>query len=433
MTNRRTFIMGAAAPLAARRMAGANDRINAAVIGVRGRGREHITCFAEQLSCRVAAVCDIDLAVAGRAQALAEKLQGTKPAVVEDIRRLFDRKDIDVISIATPNHWHALATIWACQAGKDVYVEKPASHNIWEGQKMVEAARKYGRMVQVGMQAHSLDHYKQAIELVRGGGIGKVYMAKGLCFKRRKSIGHQPDGPVPEGVNFDLWTGPAPLRPFNPNRFHYNWHWFWDTGNGDIGNQGIHEMDIARWGLNKPGLPTKVFSSGGKYVYDDDQETPNTQLATLRYPDKSQIVFEVRGLMTQGEGNMNLEGANYIGVIFLGSEGTLTVDSEGFKMFLGDDRKLAKEMKYTESKSWATSPHFANFLKAVRSRKHEDLTCDIAEGYASVVLVHMANISYRTERPLVFDPAAHNFGADREANGYLSRRYRAPYVVPDRV
>jgi predicted dehydrogenase len=433
MTNRRIFIMGAAAPVAARRLAAATDRINVAVMGVRSRGKEHIACFAAQKNCRVTAVCDIDSAVAERAQALVQTLQGSKPDIVTDIRRVLDNKDIDVVSMATPNHWHALGTIWACQAGKDVYVEKPASHNIWEGQRMVDAARKYKRIVQVGMQAHSLEHYKRAIDLVRGGAIGQVYMAKGLCFKRRRSIGHQPDGPVPPGVDFDLWTGPAPKRPFNPNRFHYNWHWFWDTGNGDIGNQGIHEMDIARWGLNRPALPTKAFASGGKLIYDDDQETPNTLLATLRYPDASQIVFEVRGLITQGEGDMNPEGSNYIGVIFLGSEGTLTLDSQGFKVFLGDDRKLAQQMKYTENKYWATEPHVANFLKAVRSRRREDLTCDVAEAYNSAVLVHMANISYRTGRALAFDPAAYDFGADREADALLSRPPRTPYVVPDRV
>ena len=433
MTNRRYFILGASVPAVAKRLAGANDRINAAVVGVRSRGRTHINCFAEHHGARVAMVCDIDLAAGSAGQALAEKLQGSKPDVCQDMRRVLDNKDIDVVSFATPNHWHALGTIWACQAGKDVYVEKPASHNIWEGQRMVDAARKYRRMVQVGMQAHSLEHYNRAIQLVREGAIGKVYMAKGLCFKRRKSIGRQPDGPVPPGVDYNLWVGPAPMRPFNPNRFHYNWHWFWDTGNGDIGNQGIHEMDIARWGLNRPGIPPSAFSSGSKYVYDDDQETPNSQLAILRYPDTSQIVFEVRGLMTQGEGNMNLEGPNYIGVIFLGSEGTLTLDSQGFKVFMGDNRELTQEMKYTESEAWATAPHVGNFLKAVRSRRHEDLTCDIAEAYKSVVLVHMANISYRTQRPLVFDAAASNFGSDKQANALVSRPYRTPFVVPDRV
>jgi predicted dehydrogenase len=432
MLNRRLFMIGAVAPVAARRLAGANDRINVAVVGVRGRGRTHIDSFARQKGCAITAICDVDLGQAERAQALALKLTGQKPVIYQDIRRVLDNKDIDVVSLATPNHWHALGTIWACQAGKDVYVEKPASHNIWEGQRMVDAARKYNRMVQVGMQAHSLEHYRRAIELVRQGAIGKVYMAKGLCFKRRKSIGRQPDGPVPPGVNFDLWLGPAPKRPFNANRFHYNWHWFWDTGNGDIGNQGIHEMDIARWGLNQPGVAPKVFSTGDKFIYDDDQETPNTQLAILRYPD-CQLVFEVRGGMTQGEGNMNLEGSNYIGVIFLGSEGTLTLDSQGFKILMGDDRKATQEMKYTEDEAWATAPHVANFVKAVRSRKHEDLTCDIAEGYTSVTLVHMANISYRTQRPLTYHPAAGNFGDDAQANALLSRNYRAPFIVPARV
>jgi predicted dehydrogenase len=412
---------------------GANDRINVAVIGVRSRGRDHIAAFAKQPNCSITTICDIDLGEAARGQALVEELQGKKPEVVQDLRRVFDNKNIDVVTIATPNHWHALATVWACQAGKDVYVEKPASHNIWEGQRMVDAARKYQRMVQIGLQAHSIEHYRRAMEMLHQGAIGKVYMAKGLCFKRRKSIGHQPDGPVPEGVDYDLWVGPAEKRPFNPNRFHYNWHWFWNTGNGDIGNQGIHEMDIARWGLGKTGVAPQVFCSGAKYIYSDDQETPNTQISILRYPDSSQIIFEVRGLMTQGEGDMNLEGPNYIGVIFLGSEGTLSLDSQGFKVFMGDERKLAHEMKYTEEEAWATWPHAANFLKAVQSRKHEDLTCDVGETYPSVVMNHMSNISYRTQRPLVFDATAGNFGDDHEANSYLSRSYRAPYIVPDHV
>jgi predicted dehydrogenase len=435
--NRRDFIiLGAAAPIVARRAvsASANDRINVAVIGVRGRGRDHIAAFAPQPNCSITTICDIDLAEAARGHDLVQELQGKKPEIVQDLRRVFDDKNIDVVTIATPNHWHALATIWACQAGKDVYVEKPASHNIWEGQRMVDAARKYQRMVQVGMQAHSIEHYRRAIELVHEGAIGRVYMAKGLCFKRRRSIGHQPDGPVPAGVDYNLWVGPAEMRPFNPNRFHYNWHWFWNTGNGDIGNQGIHEMDIARWGLGKADAAPQVFCSGAKNIYIDDQETPNTQISILRYPDSTQIIFEVRGLMTEGEGEMNLEDpGNYIGVIFLGSEGTLTLDSGGFKVFMGEERKLTQQMKYTEEVPWATWPHAANFLKAVRSRKHEDLTCDVGDAYPSVVMNHMSNISYRTQRPLVFDAAAGNFGDDHEANIYLSRGYRAPFIVPERV
>jgi predicted dehydrogenase len=315
--NRRIFLMGAGGAAAS---AGANERINVAVVGVRGRGREHISIYGALPESRVGAVCDIDQAQAERAVQLAEKTGGAKPKSYSDLRKLLEDKEIDAVSIATCNHWHALSTIWACQAGKDVYVEKPASHNVWEGRKMVEAARKYNRIVQVGMQSRTTRHKIRAIELLRQGVIGKLYMAKGLCFKRRRSIGKSLDGPVPAGVDYNLWLGPAPMRPFNPNRFHYNWHWFWDTGNGDIGNQGVHEMDICRWGLGKDTLPKTVYSTGGKYVYDDDQETPNTQLATFDYGD-CLLVFEVRGLLTGGESSIVKDGGNYIGNLFYGSEG----------------------------------------------------------------------------------------------------------------
>jgi predicted dehydrogenase len=232
---------------------------------------DHIEEIARRPDSLVAAVCDVDTAQTERAVALVEKLQGSKPKVYQDYRKMLDDQDVQAVSIATCNHWHALHAIWACQAGKDVYVEKPASHNIWEGRRMVEAARKYSRVMQVGMQSRSIQHKRRAMDLLRQGVIGKIYMAKGICYKRRPSIGKKPDGPVPPGVNYDLWLGPAPMRPFNENRFHYNWHWFWDTGNGDIGNQGVHEMDIARWGLDKSTLPKVVHSSGWKFVYDDDQ------------------------------------------------------------------------------------------------------------------------------------------------------------------
>ena len=321
---------------------------------------------------------------------------------------MLDDKEIDAVSIATCNHWHALGTIWALQAGKDVYVEKPASHNIFEGRKMVEAARKYNRIVQVGMQSRTTQHKIRAMELLRQGVIGKLYMAKGLCFKRRVSIGKSPDGPVPPGVDYNLWLGPAPMRPFNPNRFHYNWHWFWDTGSGDIGNQGVHEMDICRWGLNKSALPKAVHSTGGKYVYDDDQETPNTQLATFEYDD-CLLVFEVRGLLTGGESSIVKDGSNYIGNLFYGSEGHMAVDLRGFQIYLGEKGKLAQEMTCKEPRTWDTIPHIANFLKAVRSRQHTDLTADILEGHLSAALCHLANISYRTGRKLAFDPQRERF------------------------
>ncbi len=424
--DRRTFL---AAPLAAMARGNASDRIQVAVIGVGGRGRDHILSLAAQPDCHIAAVCDIDESRISRGQALAEERQGSKPQGFQDLRRLLERKDIDAVSIATCNHWHALATVWACQAGKDVYVEKPASHNIAEGRRMVAAARRYSRIVQVGMQARSIQHYRRAVELLHQGVIGKPYLAKGLCFKRRKSIGRQPDGEVPAGVDYNLWRGPAPERPFNPNRFHYNWHWFWDTGNGDIGNQGVHELDIARWGLGEPGLPQRVYSDGRKFVYEDDQETPNTQIAVFRYPER-ELVFEVRGILTNTEGTLD-DGQNFIGDIFYGSEGYMCLDCNGFKVFLGEKHELALQMKHVEEEQWATRPHFANFLAAVRSRRREHLNCEIEVGHLSAALPHLANASYRSGRSLSFDPRAENFGADSEANRYLTRQYRSPFILPE--
>src|SRR5690242_13584063 len=307
---RRTFlgtVAGLAAASSARPLSGANEKINLAIVGIGGRGRDHIEEYSKLPDCRIAALCDVDQASLERGQALVQKLGGEKPKGYADMRQVFDDKSVDAVSMPLPNHWHALATIWACQAGKDVYVEKPACHNVFEGRKMIEAARKYNRMVQVGSQSRSTPHKIRAIQLLHDGVIGNLYLAKGLCYKRRKSIGHKPDGPVPPGVDWDKFLGPAPMRAFNENRFKYNWHWFWDTGNGDIGNQGVHEMDIARWGLGKDDLPASAGSMGGKYVYDDDQETPNTQMATFDYG-PSEIMFEVRGILTGSEGGLETAG-----------------------------------------------------------------------------------------------------------------------------
>jgi len=433
--DRRTFLItpGLLTARETTGFAGANDRINVGVVGVRGRGRDHIDAFVHGPNARVAAVCDIDQSNVERAQALTEKLGGGKPQGYADMRKLFDDKSIDAVSIATTNHWHALATIWACRAGKDVYVEKPVSHNVWEGRKMVEAARKYKRIVQAGMQSRSIAHKKKAMERMREGVIGRLYMARGLCFKRRQSIGKAPDGPVPAGVNYDAWLGPAPQRPFNPNRFHYNWHWFWDYGNGDIGNQGVHELDICRWGLNQAVLPRKVFSGGGRYVYSDDQETPNTQHAVFDYGANLEAVFEVRGLMSNSEGSVSFEGGNTIGNIFYGSEGFLCVDSLGYQVYLGEKRELAEQMKAQEPRIWDSQPHFNNFLDCVRSRKRENLAADIEDGHLSAALCHLANISYRSGRSLKFDSAKENFGGDAEANALLTQSYRSPYTIPDPV
>jgi hypothetical protein len=258
--------------------------------------------------------------------------------------------------------------------------------------------------------------------------IGKIYEAKGLCFNPRKSIGHTPDEPVPPGVNWDLFLGPAPVRPFSRNRFHYNWHWFWDTGNGDIGNQGAHEMDKARWGLNR-GLPKHVSSTGGKFLYQDDQETPNTQIATFDYGD-CQITFDVRGLITPGEGDVR-RGNHFVGNVFLGSEGFMTLDGNGFRVYKGYERKLTMDEK--PDKNGENGPHMANFLNACRSRKYQDLNADIEIGVTSVALAHLANISYRVGRRLTIDPAAWSIVNDTEAERLLTRDYRAPYVVPERV
>lgn len=422
-------VAGAAAiATAARPILGANDRVRMGVIGLGGRGNNHMTTLARIETCEVAGLCDVNQAARERGVALIQKLRGTKAKEYSDMRQMFEDKEIDAVSMATPNHWHALGAIWAVQAGKDVYLEKPASHNIYEGRKLVEAARKYKRMVQIGSQSRSKPHMMKAVQLLKDGAIGKVYMAKGLCYKRRKSIGRTPAEPVPAGVNWDMFLGPAPMRPFTQNRFRYNWHWFWDTGNGDIGNQGIHEMDIARWGLGVD-LPTGAVSTGGKYVYEDDQETPNTQIATFNYGDK-EIVFEVRGIITGGESGMEPRGGNTVGNLFYGGDGWMMLDGGGFTIYKGESREVAMQEKATRAD---TQEHMQNFLAGVKSRRPEDLNADVEIGVKSVALVHLANISYRVGRALQFDPAAWTIKGDAEATRQLTRDYRKPYAVPDKV
>ena len=423
---RRTFLLGAGlAPLAA---GAANDSVGIGIIGLGGRGRDHLHYYSKLPGARVVAICDVNQAQTERAAQMAQRLGGSQPQAYQDLRKLFDDKNVDAVSIATPNHWHALATIWACQAGKDVYCEKPACYNLFEGREMQAAARAHQRIVQIGTQGRSLVHKQRAIELLHSGAIGQIYMARGICFKRRRSIGHTPNEPVPAGLNWDLFLGPAPMRPYTKNRYQYNWHWFWDTGNGDIGNQGIHEMDLARWGLGRD-LPKAAVSTGGKYVYADDQETPNTQIATFDYGD-AELVFEVRGLNTGGEPGIPASGPNFVGATFFGSNGFMAVDEHGFEIFLGDKREPGESMKHAETEIDDTIPHMANFLKAVKSRNPADLNADVAVGVTSAALVHMANISYRVGRKLNFDSAAGKFIGDDEANAMSTRPvYRSPYIV----
>ena len=286
------------------RVWGANDRVRVAICGVHGRGMDHVKNYAQLRNVEIAAVCDVDENVLQERVARMQKMGIPKPAMFVDVRKLLEDKSIDAISIATPNHWHTLMGIWACQAGKDVYVEKPCSHNLWEGQQFVAAVKRYDRIVQHGTQIRSATAVRDGIKQLHEGLIGDIYMARGLCYKWRDTIGHAPVEPVPAGVNYDLWTGPAPLHDFTQNRFHYKWHWFWAYGNGDLGNQGTHQLDVARWGLGV-GFPNKVSAIGGHFMFDDDQETPNDLSCGFEFdlPDgkRKMITFEVRHWMTHHE------------------------------------------------------------------------------------------------------------------------------------
>jgi predicted dehydrogenase len=398
---------------------GPNEEIRVACVGLGGMGRHHIRIHASAPNVRVVTLCDIDENLLPERVEYAQQTAGSTPKTEYDIRRVLDDKDVDCISAATPNHWHALVTVWACQAGKDVYVQKPASHNVFEGRRMVDAARKYGRVVQVGLQNRSSPGVREAMRMLREGVIGDVYMARALCYNQRESIGVKPDAPAaPAGVHYDLWLGPAPVRPFNPNRFHYNWHWHWDYGNGDIGNQGVHQMDIARWGLNKK-LPVRVHSMGGRYAYHDQGETPNTQVSTFQYPDGTLLVFEVRNLDTHKEWEVD------VGNLFYGSKGYMAIRGDTYEVVLND--------KPGPKGGRGDADHFQNFHDVVRSRRLSDLNCDVEEGHYSAALCHLANISYRLGRSLDFDPEKEEFPSDQEANTLLTRAYRKPFVVPERV
>src|SRR6202022_1818053 len=303
------------------RIPGANDRVRVAIVGLRGRGENHIRGYGALPNVEIAALVDIDDNVMAERLAQVRKM-GFQPKTYTDIRKMLEDKSIDAVSIATPHHWHAVMAIWAMQAGKDVYVEKPCSHNLWEGKQLVRAAEKYHRIVQHGTQSRSTRAQIEAIEHLHKGTFGDIYLARGLCFKRRDTIGRTPAEPVPHGVDYDLWTGPAPLKPFTRNRFHYNWHWIWETGNGDLGNQGVHQIDVARWGLGVR-FPNRVSAIGGPFMFDDDQETPNTLNCAFEFdqPDgrRKMMEFEVRHWITNNESGLGrglFNHHNAIGNIF---------------------------------------------------------------------------------------------------------------------
>jgi len=433
--NRRYFLGSAvAAGLASRSQAASpNDTVRVACVGFRGRGRDHIRAYSEMKNVEIAALCDIDESILNGQLAAVEKSSGKRPAGYTDLRKLLDDKSIDAVSIATPNHNHTLQTIWACQAGKDVYVEKPCSHNMFEARQIVVAAKKYNRMVQQGSQQRS-GVGRTVVKHIKDGLLGDVYMARGLCFKRRDTIGRKPVEPVPAGVHYDLWQGPAPEHAFTANRFHYNWHWFWAYGNGDLGNQGIHQIDMARWGLGVK-YPTKVSAMGGHFMFDDDQETPNTLTATFEFDGtpKKVLVFEVRHWLSNHEAGIGEpKPGNTVGTTFYGSNGYLSMwdeDNHRYESWIG--KEMAPGPGSADPK--LNDNHWGNFIEAVRSRKWSDLNAPIDEGAISTTLVHLANISYRLGRSLHFDAASYSCVGDPEANRMFTRDYRKPFVVPEKV
>jgi len=433
--NRRHFLMSSAvaATAAPRLTSSPNDQVRVACVGVRGRGVDHIKSYSKLNNVEIVAFCDVDENILNKRLGEYEKTGKKRPASFTDLRKLLEDKNIDAISIATPNHNHTLQTIWACQAGKDVYVEKPCSHNMFEAKQIVAAARKYDRIVQQGSQSRSSPALQDAVQKMRDGFLGDVYMARGLCYKWRDTIGHTPVEPVPAGVNYDLWQGPAQEHPFTRNRFHYNWHWFWDYGNGDLGNQGIHEVDIARWGLGVR-YPTKVSAIGGHFMFDDDQETPNTLNCSFEFDEggkKKMMVFEVRHWISNHEAGIGEGGKhrdpNTIGNLFYGSKGYLAIDGyTKYQTWMGKTQEPGPSGEQG-------GDHFANFITAVRSHKRGELTAEIEEGAISTTLVHLANLSYRLGRELHFDSQSYSCVGDDEATRMFTRNYRAPFVVPENV
>ena len=432
--DRRHFVMGSA--FAASNAAGAgparkpSDTLRVAVVGLRGRGRDHIKGFGALPNVELAALCDVDESLLTTRLDDVENAGHKRPKGVVDFRNLLDDPSIDAVSIATQNHNHTLQTIWACQAGKDVYVEKPCSHNMFEARQIVAAARRYGRIVQHGSQSRSSVAVQEGIQELREGLIGDIYMARGLCYKWRDTIGRAKEESVPNGVHYDLWQGPAPVRPFTRNRFHYNWHWQWDYGNGDLGNQGIHQMDVARWGLGVT-YPTRVSAMGGHFMFDDDQETPNTMVATFEFDSEGKrkmLVFEVRHWVSNDEVGIRgpKKGDKCVGDIFYGSKGFLSVGRGFYRSFLGREQEPGPSSR-------GGGDHYANFAKAVRAGDRRLLHAEVEEGSISSVLVHLANISYRLGRSLEFDADTFSCPGDDEANQMFTRNYRAPFIVPTNI
>ena len=420
--NRRYFLPALSAGLAVGRKAvAASDKINIAMIGVRGRGRSIAGSLASMPQTNFVALCDVDESVYERAANVVAEKKGAKPPFVKDLRKVLDDKAIDAVFIATPDHWHAPATILACNAGKDVYVEKPASHNLREGRLMVEAARKNNRVVQLGTQSRSRPSTIRAIEQVRSGRIGKAIMAKAWNVQLRDHIGHKEDGPVPAGLDYDTWMGPTVPMPFNENRFHYKWHWNWNYGTGDAGNDGVHQMDIARWALGVD-VPNRISGMARKMFFDDDQQTPDTMNLTFEFGDKA-LLFEMRIWNPYG-----MEGQDN-GVAVYGTEGMVQVGRWtgpwGYRVF---DKKGKIVHDESDGKDGAELWHFQNFFDSMASRKKPN--ADIETGHQSTMLCHLGNIVGRTGRNISFDGAKEMIAGDADAARYLKREYRKHWATP---
>ena len=446
MMNRRVFISRTAAataglaalPTRARAQKSPNDTINVAIIGIRGankghptwtsrgRGQDHYEHLAGIANVRISHVVDIDERHFKDSLSFLKGKYGGNPAVETDFRRVLENRDVDAVTIAAPDHWHALMTIWACQAGKDVYVEKPICHNIAEGRKMIEVARRYNRVVEVGTQRRSGVVLGKAVQFLRDGGLGKINAGKTVIYRARDPIGVVANSAAPPEVHYDMWLGPAPARPFNENHFHYHWHWFWEYGTTDLGNTGVHSLDAVRWLLGKQEHPKTAHCIGGLYEAGapTDQTTPNTQYATYQYADGTELHCDLR--------NWYAGPPEAQGVYVFGSKGWMKVGDDKAQVYLGRKSELGPTLTADEKRDGGQS-HFENFIECMRTRKTENLRAPLEEGHFSTALCHLGNISYRVGRSVKFDGATERFVGDEEADKLLTRTYRAPYALPDKT
>lgn len=461
-----------AAEVADSRKVGPNDKLRVAVIGVNGQGGSHVGEWLKNPDVDLVAICDVDPAAYAKVAKKIKEQSRTAPEHVQDVRKLLENKEIDAVSIATPNHWHAVMAVWAMQAGKDVYVEKPCSHNVHEGRVMTQWARKLGRICQMGVQSRSMTGMRESLDFIHSGKIGPVKFARAICYRLRNSIGLvDTPAPVPTGLDLDLWCGPAPMAVPIRKKFHYDWHWVWETGNGDLGNQNPHELDKARWGLQKQELPKQVVSLGGRLGYVDNGTVANCQLTLYRWDDAF-LISDVRGLPIKSPISLGLKN----GGPFKGAA-NIWYGTDGYVVGPNYNSGVAYDYDGNQIAKWSGGEyqaHFANFVKAIRSRDYHDLHLDIEDGHLSSALAHLGNVSYRTGtavpagtrpsewvndrgvaetldsfegylkenevdfnqtkyylgRALTIDPRT-ELSTDAEANRLFTREYRKGYELPE--